>query len=162
MQCQFGNGGEAVKIEKEELLTIIPHKGRMMLLSRIIDFNSETKSIEAEYEITDECLFYDSALSGVPAWTGFEFIAQAVSAFIGIRDRGKKTHSMGYILSVSQLRIGLPFFKTGSIIKIKSRESGGMDPVYVFEGEIFLDGEKVVDGKITVMDVYNEQGNNSI
>jgi predicted hotdog family 3-hydroxylacyl-ACP dehydratase len=146
-----------VKIEKEEFLSVIPHRGRMMLLSRIINFNPEIKSLEAEYDVTEDCLFYDSALHGVPAWTGFEFIAQAVSAFIGIRDRGRKIHSMGYILSVSQMRIGLPFFKTGSIITIKSRESGGMDPVYVFEGEIFLDGEKVVEGKITVMDVYDEQ-----
>jgi predicted hotdog family 3-hydroxylacyl-ACP dehydratase len=146
-----------MKIEKEELLSIIPHKNRMMLLSRVVDFNAENKSIEAEYEIKEDCLFYDSALSGVPAWTGFEFIAQSVSAFIGIRDLGKKTHKMGYILSVSQMRIGLPFFKTGSIITIKSREAGGMDPVYVFEGEIYLYGEKVVEGKITVLDVYDEQ-----
>lgn len=146
-----------MKIEKEELLSIIPHKNRMMLLSRITDFNEENKSIEAEYEIKKDCLFYDSALPGVPACIGFEFIAQSISAYIGIRDLGKKVHKMGYILSISQMRIGLPYFKTDSIITIKSRESGGMDPVYVFEGEIYLYGEKVVEGKITVLDVYDEQ-----
>jgi len=144
-----------VKIEKEQLLSIVPHKGRMMLLSRVTNYDPENKSIEAQFDITEDCIFYDSALSGVPAWTGFEFIAQAVSAFIGIRDQEKSHHKMGYILSVSQMRIGLPFFKSGSIITIKSRDSGGIDPVYVFEGEIYLDGEKVVEGKITVMDVHD-------
>jgi len=148
-------------IEKEELLSVVPHKGKMMMLTRINSFNIEEKSIEAEYHITDECLFFDPVIEGVPTWVGFEFIAQAVSAFIGIRDRYKNRHKMGYILSVSQMCMGLPFFKADSIITIKSREVDGMSPVYIFQGEIFLDGKKIVEGKITVMDVQDEQGNSS-
>ena len=148
-------------IEKDELLSVIPHRGKMMLLTRVNDYNPEENSIEAEYHVTKDCLFYDSSVEGVPSWVGFEFMAQAVSAFIGIRDRNKKSHKSGYILTVSQMRLGLPFFQNGSIITIKSWEVEGVDPVYVFHGEIFLDGKKVIEGKITVMDVQDEQGNNS-
>jgi len=144
-------------IENEELLSIIPHRGRMLLLSRIINYNGEDKSIEAEFVIKEDCLFYDPEFSGVPAWAGFEFIAQAISAFVGIRDMGKKIRKMGYILGISHMRIELPFFKTGSIIKIKANEVGGMDPVYVFDGQIIIDDKIVIEGKLTVMDVYDEQ-----
>jgi len=146
-------------IEKEELLSVIPHRGRMLLLSRIVDFNAEEKSIEAQFDITENCLFFDPSVSGVPSWAGFEFIAQAISAFIGIRDRGKKIHKVGYILSVSQMSIAIPFLKSGGIITIKTREIDGMDPVYVFQGEVSLDGEKAVEGKVTVMDVQEEDNN---
>ena len=144
-------------IEKEELQSIIPHSGRMLLISRVIDYSLEERRIETEYDITEDCLFYDSVSQGVPGWAGFEFIAQSVSAFIGIRDRGKVKHQFGFILSVSQIAIGLPFFSAGSIIKIKAEEIDHVDSVYVFNGEIFLEDKKILTGKITVMDADSEQ-----
>jgi len=148
-----------MKIEKEQLLSIIPHRGRMLLISRVVNYSGEEKSIEAEFEITEDCLFYDSGFSGVPVWAGFEFIAQAISAFVGIRDIVKKIRKTGYILGISNMRMELPFFKIGSIITIKAKEAGGMDPVYIFDGQILLDGKIAVEGKLTVMDVYEENIN---
>jgi len=84
-------------IEKEELQTLIPHKGKMLLLSRVIEYDIE-HSVRAEYDITRNCLFYDPVLDGVPSWAGFEFIAQAVSVLTGIRKRekGRKTQYRVY------------------------------------------------------------------
>jgi len=141
-------------IDREELCSIIPHSGDMMLLSRIINYDTSSKSIEAEYDITEDCLFYDQQEAGVPSWVGFEFIAQSISAFIGIRDRENGLPpKKGYILGVSQTQIGLPILKTGSIIKIKAKELDNVHPVYVFEGEIHLDDKEVLAGKITVMEI---------
>jgi len=144
-------------IEKEELLSILPHRGRMLLLSRVVAYNLEERSIETEYHVTEDCLFYDSAAMGVPAWVGFEFIAQSISAFSGIRDRAEGVPpKKGFVLAVSQLKMGLNFFKTGSIITIRSKEIENIYPVYAFEGEIFLDGKKVLEGRLTVMEVDSE------
>jgi len=149
--------GKEKMIEKEELLSIVPHRGRMFLLSRVIKYNTRERSIEAEYDITEDCLFYDSQADGVPTWAGFEFIAQAISALIGITDRENGLPSKkGYILGVSQMQIKLPFIKTGSKLTIKSRELDNVAPMYVFEGEIFLDDKEILAGKLTVMDVYDE------
>ena len=145
-------------IEKEELHSIIPHRGRMLLLSRVKGYNLEERTIEAEYDITGNCLFYDPAMAGVPVWAGFEFIAQAISAYSGIRDRENGIPpKMGYILSVSSMRIGLPFFKSGSTVQIKAKEIERMDLVCTFEGEILLEGEKVMEGKLTVMEIEHDQ-----
>jgi predicted hotdog family 3-hydroxylacyl-ACP dehydratase len=145
-------------IEKEELLSFMPHRGRMLLLDRIKEYDMEEHSIEAEYLITEDCLFYDSAAAGVPAWVGFEFIAQAISAFKGLKDRAEgKQPGMGFILSVSQMRIDIPFFPAGNIIEIKAKEICHMDSVYTLEGEILLEGRKALEGKLTVIDVDDEQ-----
>ena len=145
-------------IEKEELLTVIPHRGRMLLLSRVNMYNLEECSIEAEYRITEDCLFYDSAIAGVPAWVGFEFIAQAIAAFSGIRDRENGVPpKMGFILSVTSMQTGLFSFETGSTVEIRTREIERMNLLCTFEGEILLEGKKVLEGKITVMEVEHEQ-----
>ena len=145
-------------IEKEELFSIIPHRGRMLLLSRIKGYNLEERSIEAEYDITGDCLFYDPSADGIPAWTGFEFIAQAISALSGLRGRERgEEPKIGFILSVSSAKIGIPYFRAGNTAEIRTKEIGRMDSVYTFEGEVFLEGRKVFEGKLTVMDVDNDQ-----
>ena len=145
-------------INKAQLLTVIPHRGRMLLLDAINEYDTKVNSVEGEYRITEDCLFYDPAAKGVPAWVGFEFIAQAVSALTGIgyRERGEVPKT-GFILSISQLQIGLSFFAIGSIITIKAKQVDHMDSHFVFSGEIFVEGEKVLEGKITLIEVDNTQ-----
>jgi predicted hotdog family 3-hydroxylacyl-ACP dehydratase len=145
-------------IEKEELLSIIPHRGRMLLLTKVNEYDLNEESIEVEYHLTEDCLFYDPAACGVPAWVGFEFIAQAVSAFMGIKTRIRgEPVKIGFILGVSQARMGLSFFKPGSIIVIKAKEYENMDPIYIYTGEIFIEGRKVFEGKLTVMEVDDKK-----
>ena len=145
-------------IENDELLSIIPHRGRMLLLTKVNEYDLNEESIEAEYHITEDCLFYDPAAAGVPAWVGFEFIAQAVSAYMGIKTRIRgEPIKIGFVLSVSQVRMGLPFFKAGSIIVIKAKEFECMDSMYIYKGEIFIEGKKVLEGKLTVMEVDDEK-----
>ena len=146
------------KINKEELLDFIPHRGRMCMLSRVNNYNLRENSIEAEYDITEDCLFYDAENSGVPAWVGFEFIAQSISAYIGIKNKiNGLPVKEGFILGVSHMQIDLPFFSKNSIITINSVELDNLDPVFVFDGMISIDGKKVIAGKVTVMEVSGDQ-----
>ena len=145
-------------IEKEELASLLPHRGRMLLLSGINGYNLEDRSLCAETRINPDCLFFDPAMGGVPAWVGFEFLAQAIAALSGLegREKGEKP-KIGFILSVSSLRIGLPFFRAGSTVQLRVKESGRMEQVFTFEGEIFSEGRKVLDGKLTIMETDDEQ-----
>jgi len=144
-------------IEREELQTLIPHKGKMMLLDRVIEYDIE-HSIRAEYTITRNCLFYDPVLDGVPAWVGFEFMAQAISVLTGIRKRAKgEKPNIGFILSIPSMRMGIPLFKNGSSVEVRAEETDCTDMIYTFEGEIFLEDKKVMEGKLMVMEVSDEQ-----
>jgi predicted hotdog family 3-hydroxylacyl-ACP dehydratase len=133
--------------------SIVPHKGKMLLLSRIISYDLEEQTLCAEYDITENCIFYNPAIEGVPAWVGFEFLAQAISALSGLRGHiSGEEPKVGYILSVSSMQIDRLFFQAGSTVQINVKESGCMDQVYNFEGTIFLEGKKVLDGKLTVIE----------
>jgi predicted hotdog family 3-hydroxylacyl-ACP dehydratase len=140
-------------IELEEIKTIIPHRGKMLLLSRIIDYNTNG-NLKAEYDITEDCLFYDPTLNGIPAFVGLELIAQSVSALSGIRDRelGKKP-SIGFILSIPLMQIQIPVLKTGSIAEIFVKQCDLTEMIYTFDGEVYIEGEKALTGKLMVMEI---------
>jgi predicted hotdog family 3-hydroxylacyl-ACP dehydratase len=146
-------------IEKEELQTLIPHNGKMLLLDRVIEYNTD-HSIRAEYDITENCIFYDPVTDGVPAWAGFEFMAQAISALTGIRKREKgEKPNIGFILSVPFMRMEIPLFKNGSSIEVRVNETDCTDMIFSFDGAAFLEGRKVMEGKLMVVEVSDEKFN---
>jgi predicted hotdog family 3-hydroxylacyl-ACP dehydratase len=147
-------------IEQEELQTLIPHKGKMLLLNRVIEYNIE-HSLRAEYDITGDCLFYDPVLGGVPAWAGFECIAQAISALTGIRKREKgEKPNMGFILSIPYMRMEIPLFKNGSSVQVLVTETDCTDMIYTFDGSVFIEGKKVMEGRLMVMEISDERFKN--
>ena len=145
-------------IENDELLSIIPHRGKMVLLSRVNNYDLKEYSLDAEYDITEDCIFYDPEYGGIPAWVGFEFIAQAISALVGLwrRERGEDV-KLGFIMSVSSVKLGLPVYKAGNTVQLKVKRINRMDMVYTFEGFVYLDGSTVLEGKITILDVDEEK-----
>jgi len=146
-------------IEKEELRTLIPHAGKMLLLDRIIDYDIE-HSIRAEYNITENCIFYDHVQDGVPAWVGFEFIAQAIAALTGIRKRARgEKPKIGFILSIPFMRMEIPFYKNNSLIEVRAKENDCTDMISTFEGEAFLENKKIMEVKLMVMEVSDEKFN---
>ena len=145
-------------IEKEELATILPHQGRMLLLSRIIEYSMEERFLRAEYDITEDCLFYDPVIKGVPAWVSFEFLAQAIASVSGLWSisKGEKP-KMGFILSVSSMKIDIPFFSLGTTVELTVSVTDNMDQVFNFDAEASIEGKKYVQAKLTVMEAEEEQ-----
>jgi len=149
---------QGTMIEKNELLSVIPHKGKMVLLNRITAYDLENQTIEAEYDITKECIFYDPQIEGVPTWVGFECIAQSIAALSGLKERLKnKPPKLGFVLGLSQVSINVPFFKLGSIVKIKTKETENEYPVMYFIGELFVNDQEIFSGRLTVMEIDDEQ-----
>jgi predicted hotdog family 3-hydroxylacyl-ACP dehydratase len=146
-------------IERDELETLIPHRGKMLLLSRVLEYGAD-HTIRAEYDITENCIFYDPAADGVPAWAAFEFMAQSISALSGIRSRDKgEKPKIGFILSVPSMRMEIPLFKTGSSVEVYLKETDCTDMIYSFDGEAFLEGRKVMEGKLMCVEVSDEKFN---
>ena len=147
----------------EELQSLIPHRGKMLLLSRVKEYNPTEGHLCAEYDITKECIFYDPLVKGVPTWAGFEFMAQAISVLSGIKDSAKGIKPrMGFILSIPSMKIHVPFFKLGNHVEVRVKENDCVDLVYNFDGEAFLEGKKVMEGKLMVMEIDEERMNSLI
>jgi len=144
-------------IEREELQTLIPHQGKMILLDRVTGYDIE-HGIRAEYDITEDCLFYDPAINAVPSWVAFECMAQAISALSGIasREKGEKP-KFGFILSVPSMRIEIPLLRPGSSVEVRVQGADCLDMIYTFEGAAFVEGKKVMEGKLMVLEVSDER-----
>jgi predicted hotdog family 3-hydroxylacyl-ACP dehydratase len=141
------------RIEGDELLSLVPHKGRMFLLSRILSYNPVQRILVSEFDIKSDCLFYEEALRGIPAWISFELMAQSISAISGIEGRKRgEPPQFGFILSVSGLEITEPVLPAGSSVKIQVTEDVVVDNVFSFSGEVSRDGKNIAQAKLTVME----------
>ncbi|MDR1932597.1 MAG: 3-hydroxylacyl-ACP dehydratase [Spirochaetales bacterium] len=140
-------------IQEKELISLVPHKGKMFLLSRVRAYNTEERTLTAEYDITPDCMFYDRKIDGIPSWVCFEFMAQSISALSGIagRARGEKP-KLGFILSVSNMSICAPVLKAGTTAVIQISEDCAVDMVFTFACAVFLDDKQIAAAKLTVMD----------
>ncbi|GHV42179.1 hypothetical protein AGMMS49546_19960 [Spirochaetia bacterium] len=141
-------------MEKDELSTLLPHKGKMLLLSRLREYNIRERTLTAECDISGSCIFYDPELGGLPSWVCFEFMAQSISILSGLAGReAGLPPKPGFILSVSNMELKLPVLKPGTTAVIQIREDCRIDLVYTFDCEVLLGDRPAAAAKLTVMDV---------
>jgi predicted hotdog family 3-hydroxylacyl-ACP dehydratase len=145
-------------IENEELAALMPHRGKMLLISRVISYDVNLRSLRSEYDVSNTCLFFDSALDGVPAYACFEFLAQAVSALSGLTGliMGKPP-MVGFILSVSSLEIKIPLFRPGDKIQVEVNGQQAVDTVSTFQCIAKVGNNEAVKATLMVMDVENPE-----
>jgi predicted hotdog family 3-hydroxylacyl-ACP dehydratase len=147
-----------LRIENEDLAEIMPHRGKMFLISRVLEYDINVRSLRSEHDISNTCLFYDPGLDGVPAYMCFEFMAQAVSALSGLT--GKilgKPPMMGFILSVSSLEIKIPLFRPGEIIQVEINGQQAVDTVSTFHCVAKIGENEAAKAKLMVMDIENPE-----
>jgi predicted hotdog family 3-hydroxylacyl-ACP dehydratase len=141
-------------MERDELSSLLPHKGKMLLLSRLREYDTRKRSLTAEYDISESCIFFDPKLGGIPSWVCFEFMAQSISTLSGLMGReaglGPKP---GFILSVSSMELKLSVLKPLTTAVIQVREDCRIDQVYTFNCEVMLGEKSAATAKLTVMDV---------
>ena len=107
------------RIEHDELINLLPHKGKMFLLSRVISYDIKSYSITTEYDIKKECIFYEPENDGVPCWVAFELMAQSISAMSGIAHHIRGDSPLpGVILSVVGFDSSVSYFKNNTTVRI--------------------------------------------
>lgn len=146
-----------MKIDRDELMTLVPHRGKMFLIDRITDADVEQWSISSETEITDSFLFFDSSIGAVPNYVCFEIVAQTVSALTGLYAREHNLPpNMGFILSVSAFHFDFASVRSGHVVKVCAVRDVQVNSVYSFSSRIFIDGTECGGGKLTVMEVVGQ------
>lgn len=139
---------------KDLVSELVPHKGKMLLLDRIRDYDLNEKSITTEIDITRDNLFYEEELGGVPVWVAFEYMAQSVSALSGIygRSKGEKPKT-GFILSLNGFEADVPVFKQGETVVVNVQEKIRVDQAVTFDGVAMVGNKVVVTAKINTVEV---------
>ena len=131
-------------IPTEKLISLVPHRGKMFLLSRVTSYDVRKNSIVAEYDITESCILYDDELGGVPTWAGFEMMAQSISALCTIQQicsGGADSRACA--------------ISAGKTVVLKVCESYRADNVCRYDCQMYERGgdEPLADAAITVMGI---------
>ena len=147
-------------IERNELLGMVPHKGKMFLLNRVVQYDTEKLTITLQCDINRDNIFYDEELGGIPSWCTFEIMAQGVAALSYIKKtvRGESEKcNPGVVLSISHFKTRVPSFDEGTTIQIKISEDVSSGDISKFSCAIFGQGNTSQDDSdvttfITVME----------
>ncbi|MGO2235919.1 MAG: ApeP family dehydratase [Marinomonas sp.] len=95
---------------------LVPHSGRMSLLTNILDYGDGWLS--AEVEIKKDSMFSDEF--GVPSWVGLEYLAQAIGAYAGLQERlHGGAPKLGFLIGTRKYTSTQEYFSVGSILTIK-------------------------------------------
>lgn len=111
-------------IEKTvELEILLPHRAPMVLLTRVVDYGEHFA--QAVVHITEQSLFFDTALSGVPAWIGVEYMAQTIGIWAGHQQRLRdKPVQAGFLLGSRSYSCNTAVFPKGCTLQLSAK------PVY--------------------------------
>lgn len=128
-----------IAIDGGDLAALVPHRGKMLLLSRIVSWDLDKHSIVTEYDIGRDCLFYRTETGGIPSWAGFEIMAQSIAALSGLRGRlAGRGPRYGFILSVSDLVLHGKVLR--GTVRVEAEEETAVDEVYAFHCRLFSGG----------------------
>lgn len=139
---------------REKLSRLVPHRGKMLLLDRIVSADLEQVRIVTEIDISDRSMFLSESLGGVPVWIAFEYMAQSVSALTGLF--GLKTGTppkMGFILSVTNFCAEKSVFPLGTTVRIEVRQTLRVDMTVTFEGKALVGGKDIARATINACEV---------
>jgi len=138
----------------EPLEKLVPHRGKMLLLSKVLSFEESNNSLLASVDISHSSFFYDDKLNGVPVWVGFEYMAQAIAALNGKNDLAKgQEPGFGFILSVSNFIACTFCFKPNSTILIYVEKEFELDNMVVFNCSIKQSEEELVKASISAVKI---------
>jgi len=100
-----------------QVAELVPHSGKMSLLSRILDYGENW--MLSEIDITADSMFADER--GVPAWIGLEYMAQTIAAYAGLQERIKGgAPKIGLLLGSRNYSSSTDYFARGQTFRVRA------------------------------------------
>ena len=101
-----------------QIAALVPHAAPMLLLDRVISVDAD--KLCAQVAIGDDSLFLTGTETGVGAWVGIEYMAQAIAAWAGYhaQQRGEAVR-IGFLLGSRRYDASVPYFATGSTLHVE-------------------------------------------
>jgi len=129
---------------------VLPHRGRMVLLSRILEHSDERTTCSVE--IDADAPFVEPT-GRVPAWVGVEYMAQCVAAHAGLcaRARGEPAR-IGFLIGSRRLEFRTDGFQVGQMLVVEATHVWGESESALFACRLLGDGfpSPLVEGNLNV------------
>lgn len=100
---------------------LIPHRGTMLLLDRVLEFAGETAVAEYTPGAGGDAWYADET-GAMPAWMGIELMAQTVAAHVALSKRQQGLPpKMGALLGTRRYESSVASFAAGDALRIRVR-----------------------------------------
>lgn len=127
-------------IDYNDVASLIPHSGQMVLLDKIVEFNNE--NLIAEMTVRDDGLFGNE--DEVAAWVGIEYMAQAIGAYAGIKSKlAGEPIKLGYLLGTRRFSSNVASFAVGTALTINVKVIIQDDKLGAFDCQISGEGIQI-------------------
>lgn len=132
---------------------VLPHRGSMLLLERVLTFSPECIAVGARPQLSA----WYAEKDGMPSWIGIELMAQAIAAHVGMCCRGEGCPVRpGVLLGTRKYRCSVGHFPFGAALTVRAapsfRDASG---VAAYDAAIDLDGAEVASATLTVYEPEN-------
>lgn len=129
---------------------VIPHRGTMLLVDRLVHWDDETVAVELT--VPAESPFHVDG--GVPGYVGVEYMAQAVACWAGChaRTRGEPP-PLGFLLGTRRYECAVPLFRSGQVLRVEARrEILGENGLGVFACRILAADRELATANVSVFE----------
>ena len=131
---------------------LLPHRGKAVLLRRVVAHDAETTTCEVD---PADSVLWRSADGSVPATVALEYMAQTIAAHGGLSDReaGREARP-GFFLGSRRLDLGVSRFEPGVLLEVTARHLRGTAGMLAFDCAVrrpgAADEKPMVSGVLTV------------
>ena len=130
---------------------LLPHRGTLLLLDRVIEFAGATATAECTPRSD---AWYADAQGNMPAWIGIELMAQTVAAHVGLQKSAAGLPPRhGALLGTRRYNSAVPGFRAGEVLRISAtmrfRDAGGLG---AYDCNIARGGEQIATATVKVFE----------
>ena len=129
---------------------VLPHRGRMVLLSRVLEHSVERTVCSVEIDV-DAPFLEPTGL--VPAWIAVEYMAQCVAAHAGLCARAKgEPVKIGFLIGSRRLEFRTDGFRVGQVLAVEATHVWGESESALFACRLLAHGSgaPLVEGNLNV------------
>lgn len=129
---------------------VIPHRGTMLLVDRVVRWDAETVAVELT--VPADGPFHVEG--GVPAYMGVEYMAQAVACWAGCQARERSLPPpLGFLLGSRRYESSVPLFRSGQLLRVEARrEILGENGLGVFACRILAADRELATANVSVFE----------
>ncbi|MBQ8887832.1 MAG: hypothetical protein IJY61_09045 [Candidatus Gastranaerophilales bacterium] len=124
-----------------DLEKILPHDRPMILVDDIKEINLDEKYLIAEVKITEDKIFFDKTINGVPYLSGIEYMAQTIGCYAFYRAQ-RTEPKLGFLLGTRSYKSNIEKFENGKTYTVKVSEIYGDNELVSFSCLIYNDEER--------------------
>ena len=141
-----------LRVEREEILELLPHRGTFQLIDALENLNGED-SCTGIFKVTEDAFWVPDHFPSHPVLPGvliIEAIAQTAGALVAHYRKDEINASVIYFLGIDKVKFRKPVFP-GSEVRIDVNLIHRRGAVWKYSGVAKVDGEVATQAEVSAM-----------